>query len=345
MIKPFVSREYSVLGMGEVMLRLSPNGKERISHSETFEKNVGGSELNVVSGISMLGMRTGIITKLPQNEIVKFAKNKIRYSGTSDDYIVYDNSDKKRLGVYYFESGAYPRIPIVLYDRKGSSFTSLKTEDLPEEVYKKTNIFHTSGITLALGEELRENTLKIIKNFSEGGSIISFDVNYRASLWGEKEAKENILRVLPYVNILFVSEESLRRMFGMTGSLREMQKNLSMQSNALEIIASTRRKVTTPTKHSFSSLIYDSREDCYASAKPYKDIEVVDRIGSGDAYVAGALYALLKYQNLNEMAAYGNAMAALKNTISGDTTKCDISDINRMIANHLEAAEKNELMR
>lgn len=345
MIKPFISREFSVLGMGEVMLRLSPIGKERISHSETFEKNVGGSELNVVSGISMLGMRTGIITKLPQNEIGKFAKHKIRYSGTSDDYVVYDNSDKNRLGIYYYESGAYPRIPIVLYDRKVSSFTSLKAEELPDKVYEKANVFHTSGITLALGEELKENALNIMKKFSERGSLISFDVNYRASLWSEQEARETILRVLPYVNILFVSEETQRRMFGMSGTLKEMQKELSKYSKNLEIIASTRRKATTPTKHSFSSVLYDCKEDCYIVSKPYKDIEVVDRIGSGDAYVAGALYALLQYQSLSDMAKYGDAMAALKNTVSGDITKCDISDINRIIKNHFESGEKPELMR
>ena len=345
MTELFVAREFGVLGMGEVMLRLSPPGKERISHSEMFEKNVGGSELNVVSGLSMLGMRTGMITKIPQNEIGKFVRHRIRYHGTSDDYVIYDRSDKKRLGIYYYESGAYPRIPIVLYDRKESSFISFKTTDLPDEIYKKTNIFHTSGITLALDRSLRENVIETIKSFSKNGSYISFDVNYRASLWSEGEARENILRVLPFVNILFVSEETLRRMFGMSGRLEDMQRQLAQNNISLKIIASTRRKATSPTKHSFSSVIYDCSDDCYAVSKPYTDIDVVDRIGSGDAYVAGALYALLKYRSINEMAKYGDAMAALKNTVSGDATKCDISDIERIIKIHHDNGEKPEMMR
>ena len=109
MLKISKKRNFSVLGIGEVMLRLSPVGKERISYCETFEKMAGGSELNVVAGVSMLGLRTGMITKLPHNEIGKFIKHKIRYAGTSDDYIIYDDSPNMRLGVYYYESGAYPR--------------------------------------------------------------------------------------------------------------------------------------------------------------------------------------------------------------------------------------------
>ena len=116
------------------MLRLSPVGKERISHCETFEKKAGGSELNVVAGMSMLGERTGIITKLPHNEIGKFARRRIRYSGTSDDYVIYDESDEKRLGIYYYESGAYPRVSVVGYDRGHSSFTTFRKSELPEEI-------------------------------------------------------------------------------------------------------------------------------------------------------------------------------------------------------------------
>ena len=124
MIPELKEKNYKVLGIGEVMLRLSPVGKERISYCETFEKKAGGSELNVVSGVSMLGLRTGIITKLPKTEIGKFIKLKIRYSGTSDDFVIYDRSPDKRLGVYYYESGAYPRLPVVSYDRANSSFTT-----------------------------------------------------------------------------------------------------------------------------------------------------------------------------------------------------------------------------
>lgn len=344
MFKTAGDRPFKVLGMGEVMLRLSPVGKERISYSETFEKVAGGSELNVVSGISMLGLRTGVITKLPHNEIGKFIKHKIRFSGTSDDYVTYDDSPNMRLGIYYYESGAYPRLPVVSYDRAGSSFTSYRASELKAGAYERTEIFHTSGITLALDPEVREEVISMMAAFREAGADISFDVNYRATLWDEATAKAAIERVLPLVTVLFVSEETLRRMFGMTGTLEDIHRAFAKKYPSLRIIASTKRTVISPQKHNFSSLVYDASEDRHYEEAAYESIDVVDRIGSGDAYVAGALYGLLRFGDIESAAKYGDAMAALKNTIIGDTTVCDLGDIERIIAAHAGGAS-SEMIR
>lgn len=338
-------KKYDVLGIGEVMLRLSPVGKERISHSETFEKQAGGSEFNVVSGVSMLGSKTGIITKLPKNDIGKFAKRRIRYAGTDDALVLYDNSQTARLGIYYYESGAYPRLPTVFYDRKNSSFTTLTATEIPSSVYSSASIFHTSGITLALCEPIRETVIEMMRKFKEGGAAVSFDVNYRMALWSEDEALRAVLRILPLTDVLFVSEETLRKMLRMSGSLEEIQKKIAEKYKNLKIIASTRRKVLSPGKHSFSSLVYDCEGNRHFGDTPYENIDVVDRIGSGDAYVAGALYALLEFSTIEEMARYGDAMAALKNTIIGDTTECDITDIERIIRNHSGTEPSSEMMR
>ncbi len=345
MIKILKEKEFSVLGLGEVMLRLSPTGKERISYSETFEKKAGGSELNVVAGISSLGLRTGIVTKLPDNEIGKFIKHEIRFTGTSDDYIVYDNSPQKRLGIYYYESGAYPRTHVVSYDRQNSSFSNFKIEDLPNDIYTSTNVFHSCGITLALNETLRKNVVEIIKKFHENGALISFDVNYRASLWDEATAKSTIEEILPIIDILFISEETSRRMFQMTGTLEEIHRKFTKNYPNLKIIASTKRTVISPQKHNFTSLIYDCETDTHFIDKPYENIDVVDRIGSGDAYVAGALYGLCKYKDIEKAARYGDAMASLKDTVLGDMTQCDILDIERIIKSHTSTGYKDEMVR
>ena len=339
-----VSKKYDVLGIGEVMLRLSPIGKERISHCETFEKQVGGSEFNVVCGASMLGLKTGIITKLPKNDIGKFAKRRIRYA-TDDAFVLYDSTPTARLGIYYYESGAYPRLPSVFYDRKNSSFTSLTKDEIPESLYSSSRLFHTSGITLALCEPIRETVIGMIRRFKKEGTLVSFDVNYRAALWSEEEAREVVLKVLPLTDVLFVSEETLRRMLKMSGSLKEIQGEIGKKYKNLKIIASTRRKVLSPGKHSFSSLVYDCEGKRHFEDLPYENIDVVDRIGSGDAYVAGAIYALLEFGRIEEMARYGDAMAALKNTIIGDTTECDVTDIERIIRNHSGTEPSSEMMR
>ena len=345
MFENIEKRSFSVIGIGEVMLRLSPPAKERISYSESFEKMAGGSELNVVSGLSMLGLRTGIITKLPKNEIGKFIKNKIRYTGTSDDYIIYDTRIDKRLGVYYYESGAYPRLPIALYDRRASSFTSFRAQEVKDEVYNNTNLFHTSGITLALSEELSQNVAAMMKKFHESGALVSFDVNYRSSLWSEERARSTIEGILPYVDVFFISEDSARTMFKMTGTLQEIQRRFKEKYKNLTFIASTKRRVISAAKHSFSSLVYDANKNLHYEDTPYKNIDVVDRIGSGDAYVAGALYGLLKHKSITAAAKYGNAMAVLKNTVYGDMTACDLADIERIINSHDGSIQKCELIR
>lgn len=345
MVYPGKNKPFGTLGIGEVMLRLSPPSCERITHSEIFEKSAGGSELNVVAGLSMLGIRTGIITKLPEGELGKFVKYKVRYSGTSDDYVTYDSSPDARLGIYYYESGAYPRLSAVTYDRGGSSFTGFKKEELPPSVYSSAAVFHTSGITLALGERIRATVTEMISLFKEAGALISFDVNYRAALWGENEARETIMKILPLVDILFISEETARRMFGLEGTLYEIQSALAERQPGLEIIASTKRRVISPHKHNFSSLVYDCREKVHFEEEPYRGIDVVDRIGSGDAYVSGALFGLLRFGDISKMAEYGDAMAALKNTVRGDMTQCDLADIERIIKNHTSKGPKSEMVR
>ena len=142
----------------------------------------------------------------------------------SDDYIIYDHSPQKRLGVYYYESGAYPRKSSVIYDRANSSFCSLSLDELPKDIYAKTKIFHISSITLALDPSLKETAIEMIHKFHEAGAYISFDVNYRASLWSEEEAKKTVEAIFPYVDFLFVSEETSRRMLQRTGTLEEIMK-------------------------------------------------------------------------------------------------------------------------
>ena len=128
------SKGFEVMGLGEVMLRLSPVGRERLSQSEMLENRPGGSELNVVSGISLLGLRTGIITKVPDNPMGRFIKNRIRFYGVSDDLLIYDRSPQKRIGIYYYEYGAYPRKPAVTYDRANSSFNHISIEEIDPKI-------------------------------------------------------------------------------------------------------------------------------------------------------------------------------------------------------------------
>ena len=334
--------EFDLISFGEVMLRLSPPDKEKISQSEVFEKNCGGSEFNVASGAANLGIRSAIVTKLPKNKLGHFIARRIRYGTVSDDYVVWDDSDTKRLGIYYYESGVYPRKSAVVYDRAASSVCSLEHSEIPDDIYEKTRIFHISSISLALGDKLRQTAIEMIKKMKNSGVAISFDVNYRAALWSEQEARELITTILPMVDILFVSEETSRRMMQKQGTLDEIMKSYADEYGC-KIVATTRREVVSPTKHNFGSRVYFDGK--FYEEPHYKNIEVIDRVGSGDAYVAGVLYGILSGGSIEDAMAYGNALSAIKNTVSGDMSISSIEEVESVIESHRATGIQDEMVR
>ncbi len=334
--------DFDLIGFGEVMLRLSPPDKEKISQSEVFEKNCGGSEFNVASGAANLGIRSAIITKLPKNKLGHYVCRRIRYGTVSDDYIVFDESEGKRLGIYYYESGVYPRKSAVVYDRADSSVCSLDISEIPNEIYEKTRLFHISSISLALGKTLRNTALEVMHKMKANGVAISFDVNYRAALWSEEEARSVIKEILPMVDILFVSEETSRRMMQKTGTLDEIMKSYSNEYGC-KIVATTRREVVSPTKHNFGSRIYFDGK--FYEEPHYKNIEIIDRVGSGDAYVAGVLYGILSGKSIEASMSYGNALSAIKNTVSGDMSISSIDEVEAVIKSHKTIGIQDEMVR
>ena len=340
-----MDKKFDLLSLGEIMLRLSPQNSERIAKCKMFEKHIGGAELNVAAGVSLTGLRTGVISKIPDSAIGDFIRNKVRFCGVSDDYLIYDKNKNARLGVYYYEMGAYPRKPQVVYDRAGSSMTTIQMSDFEDEMFYNTRCFHTSGITLALSEECRKTAIKMIRRFKEAGALISFDVNFRGNLWTGEEAKECIEQILPYVDIFFCSEDTARLTFKKTGGVREMMKSFT-HDYPISIVAATQRTVHSPKKHSFSSIIYDAKADKYYEEEPYHNIEVIDRIGSGDQYCAGVLYGLLSSDmDCQKALVYGNARSAAKNTVPGDMPSLDKDEIDNIIEDHNQTGYVSEMKR
>ena len=145
-----MKKAFDLVSLGELMLRLSPPDNERITRGDSFGKQVGGAEMNAIAGTAMLGLRCGIISKLPANDLGTYIKNRVRQCGVSDDYLVYDDDKDARLGVYYYENGAYPRKPRIVYDRKNTSVNKIDISDYSDELYSSARFVHTSGITLEL---------------------------------------------------------------------------------------------------------------------------------------------------------------------------------------------------
>ncbi len=342
---PPQGRDFDLLALGEILLRLSPPINERLVRGDNFEKKAGGAELNVVSGVSLLGLHTGMISKLPANDLGTYIKNRIRFLGVSDDYLVYDSSKHARLGVYYYEGGAHPRKPRIVYDRANTTFQEIRISDYDDSLFSSTRCFHTSGITLALSPNTRETAIEMIRRFKEQGTLISFDVNFRGNLWSGDEARACIEQILPYVDIFFCSEDTARLTFLKQGTAREIMKSFT-EEYPISLVATTQRIVHSPKIHTFGSVIYSSADDTFYEEEPYRNIEVVDRIGSGDAYVSGVLYSLLANPgDYAKALAYGNATGSVKNTIPGDLPSCDRKEIDTIIREHHSTGPQSEMDR
>ena len=330
----FSEKRFDVVSCGEIIMRLSPAVGKVLVQDGPLDRNLGGAELNVVTGISSLGGKTSFLSKIPDHDLGRYAKRCINLSGVNSDFLVYDSSKNKRLALYYYEYGASPRKPSVVYDRNDSSFQFFSSNELNNEVYSQTKVFHTSGISLGLCENSKQLVKDLIKNFKEAGAVISFDVNFRRNLWGdEQNARVEIEKILPSIDILFASEETFIKMFKETGDLKEIMRRFA-EKHDLALIASTQRTVNSPKSHNFTSIIYNRKEDKFYFEKPYENIEIVDRIGSGDAYVAGVLYGILKYNDTEKALKYGNACGAIKNTIVGDNNCAGANLIEGIIADH-----------
>lgn len=343
MLFNFPEKEFGLVCCGEMIMRLSPINNELLTQGNLLTKQMGGAEFNVASSVAILGEKTAMLTTLPNNDLGKFAKKSLILNGVSDKYIAYDDSKYKRMPIYYYEYGSAPRKPNVTYDRLNSSFQRMKIEDINPEIFSKTKIFHTTGISLGLNETTKKLTIDLIKKFKEDGTLISFDVNFRRNLWSEPEARVEIEKILPYIDILFASEETFRKMFQKTGNLEDIMKEFSKEYN-ISLIASTQRVVNSPKSHNFSSIIYSMKDDRFFSEAPYMNIEIIDRIGSGDAYIAGALFGILHYNDAMKSMKIGNANSVLKNTIMGDIACADLSLVENIIAEH-ESGSSGEMNR
>ena len=340
-----MSKKYDLLTLGELLLRLSPQANERMSRTKIFEQNIGGAEFNVAAGAAQLGLKTGLVGKIPTHAIGQLARNEVHFQNVSDEYLVQDNSTDARLGVYYYETGAAPRKPGIVYDRKHSSMTTLSIDDFPEEMYSSVRCFHTCGITLALNEQVRKTAIEMMKRFKKAGALISFDVNFRGNLWSGAEAKACIEEILPIVDIFFCSDSTARLTFLKEGTPEEVMKSFA-DEYPISVVAATQRIVHSPKRHSFGSVIYDAKKQTFVKEEMYKDIEVVDRIGSGDAYISGALYGLLTSENNTQKALqYGNAVSALKNTVPGDLPSMTLCEVEEMIKTHQEGDNGLEMKR
>ena len=330
-----------VVTFGEIMLRLSTPNFERFVQSQSFDVTYGGGEANVAAALSNFGLESYFVTKLPKHEIGQSAVNHLRRYGVKTDYI---SRGGERVGIYFLETGASQRASKVIYDRSNSSVSQIKSGDINwDEVMKSASWFHFTGITPALGADARESLIEACRKAKENGAKISCDLNFRAKLWTEKEAQDVMIPLMEYVDVCIANEEDAEKSLGMKphntdihkaeldeSGYFELAKSLKSKFN-FETVAITLRESFSASRNGWSALLADSK-DC---VEPYRstryDIQIVDRVGGGDAFASGLIYGLLTKSNTKDALEFAVAASCLKQTIPGDFNHVSTDEVEKLI--------------
>jgi 2-dehydro-3-deoxygluconokinase len=305
---------YDVVTFGEVMLRLSPPHFMRFEQTDSFDAHAGGAEMNVAVACARLGLKPAYVTKLGDNSIGHFIRNKAREHGVDTSHILWD--PENRCGVYFVEFGAAPRANRVIYDRKESAISRLKPGEIDwATILKGTKLFHTSGITPALSKTCAEATTEALKSAKEHGCKVSFDVNYRGKLWSSKAAQSFTEPASEYIDILITTEEDTNVVYGIEGDNYEEIASKLVDKFGFEVVVITLRETPSVWFNKWSVFAY-SKGKIYKS--PTYDVEIVDRLGGGDSCSAGFIYGYLVLKDLQKAVDFGSAFSALKHSVPGD---------------------------
>ena len=327
-----------VITFGEIMLRLAPPLWERFVQCSTFNATYGGGEANVAVSLANFGLDAAFVTKLPKHEIGQAAVNSLRRYGVDTSKIVRGGD---RVGIYFLEKGANQRASKVVYDRAGSSIGTAKPSDFDwDKILDGVEWFHFTGITPALSETAAECVLVAVKKAKEKKITISCDLNYRKNLWTKQEANACMSKIVPYVDVVIANEEDAADVFGITsegtnvdgGHLNhdgyiDVAKQLQERFE-LERVAITLRESVSASHNNWSAMLYANGQAHFS--KRYEIRDIVDRVGGGDSFGAGLIYALITGKESQEALEFAVAASCLKHSIEGDFNMVNVAEVNAL---------------
>lgn len=325
-----------VVSFGEIMLRLSPDGYYKLFQKPELNTSFCGAEANVAVALSNFGDEAEFVTALPDNDIGRAACRDLMRYGVKTDNIVYTGD---RLGIFFAEKGASQRPSKVIYDRKNSAIALADPSSFDwEKIFDGADWFHITGITPALSDSLAKISVDAVKAAKKAGLTVSCDINYRSKLWSAQRARPVMTEIMKYVDVCIGNEEDAEIVFGIKAGITDVTKGQldtdgykkSLQTVAetfgCKIVAYSQRKSYSASDNGWSGIIYDDeKKQVYTSAQ--YDIRITDRIGGGDAFASGLIYAL--HNNISPANAIETAAAAgcLDQTLEGDFCLFGINDV------------------
>lgn len=310
-------RGQRVVTFGEAMIRLTPPRNERLERTISLDVTIGGAELNTAIGLECLGVPTAWVSALPDTAPGRMIARQAAANGVDVSHIAWVDEDKGRTGLYFLEEGVDPRPSSVTYDRKGTAIANISPGAFDwKTILTGAAAFHLSGITLALSPAALAESMEAVRVANQLGVTVSFDLNYRSKLWSEAEAREAFVAIVPKVDVLFASRGGLRTFFGIEGSHEEVMRG-AIDRLGVAAVTITRKRAKGSRRLKLQSLALGQAGVLVSS--DWRDVEVVDRLGGGDAFAAGFLAGYLEnHDQLSRAVQLGAAASALKHTMPGD---------------------------
>lgn len=331
----------SIVTFGEVLMRLSPVNHERIIQSQMFQTRFSGAEANVATSLAYYGDNVKFVTKLPNNILGDAAENSIRHYGVDTSFCL---RGEERLGTYYTERGASQRPSFVLYDREGSSFAKSSKQEFDwKAIFKDCSWFHFSGINLAISDSVFEICLDACKAAKELNVRVCFDINHRSKLITKEDLLVKVIKIMPYVDLLVGNESEVAMVAERVIPLIELddfdkytekcfKSATTIQDKfGVKTIAMSLRKLRSASELSWSGLILDGDELHIGSRY---DINVVEVIGCGDAFVAGLLHGYVTGKSSMEALNFAVAASCLKHSIEGDYNLVKEREVVQLMTNY-----------
>ncbi len=331
---------HRIVTFGEIMIRLQPYDYLRFVQADSLEFTFGGAEANVAVSLANFGLDSVYVTKLPAHEIGQCAVNSLRRYGVDVSEIVRGGD---RVGIYFNEKGASQRGGLCIYDRARSAIADAEPSDFDwDEILEGADWFHFTGITPALSKNAARICEEACAAARAKGIKVSFDPNYRATLWTLDEARKTLARYSGRVDLLITNADQARDIYGIEipaagaggrlsdESCVEVARRLA-ENLGLGKVALTMREPRSASVNGLSAMLYDAKTGESAFSREY-ELHIVDRVGGGDSFAAGLIYSLLKGADIRTSVELAAAASALKHSIEGDFNMVSLAEVERLAA-------------
>lgn len=322
----------NIICFGEIMLRLAPPEYGRFLQADSFQAVYGGSESNVAVSLNVFGEEAAFVSKIPENDLGQAAINSLRQYGVDTSRVIRGG---KRLGLYFLEKGASQRPSRVIYDRADSAIAAASAREFQwAAILKDAKWLHFSGITPALGRELADACLAACKEAKKQGLMISCDLNFRKNLWSREAFAHEMDRLLPFVDVCIANEEDAAAILKCNGveietSTGDYEKQEGVAAAfwnrySFHTLAFTMRRTVSSSDNAFQAALYDGNSFYYSQIY---SMHLVDRVGGGDSFSAGLIYALLHREPCGSAVEFAVAASCLKHSIEGDVNLASVQEV------------------